>query len=226
MVLAIYGGGSLGKEILSLVRSQQTTDKWDDVIFIDDVCIDDNIEGFRKYSYSEYLECEEKYRKLVEIVIATGEPKYRKKLLDKLIEDGNSLGSVIYSNSYIGANSVIGEGTVVFPNAYISNDVKIGTNCIIHANAKIESGVCINDNSFVSSGAFIGADTVIGQGVFVGPNSTLFDHISIGNNSLVGLGSAVTKDVEEDVVVAGNPAKKIKDNNTGRVFTEEHCSVV
>lgn len=50
----------------------------------------------------------------------------------------------------------------------------------------------------------------VGDDVWIGGNSVILPGITIGNNSVVGAGSVVTKDVPEDVVVAGNPAKVIK----------------
>jgi maltose O-acetyltransferase len=48
--------------------------------------------------------------------------------------------------------------------------------------------------------------TVIGSGVRIGSNSTILP-VSIGNNSIIGAGSVVTKDIPENSVVYGNPAK-------------------
>ena len=50
----------------------------------------------------------------------------------------------------------------------------------------------------------------VGDDVWIGGNSVILPGITIGNNSVVGAGSVVTKDVPDDVVVAGNPAKVIK----------------
>ena len=45
---------------------------------------------------------------------------------------------------------------------------------------------------------------------WIGTNAIIFPGVHIGKNSVVGAGSVVTKDVDENVVVAGNPAKVIK----------------
>ena len=54
----------------------------------------------------------------------------------------------------------------------------------------------------------------IGDMTWTGLNSTLKDNIKVGNNVLVGAGAAVIKDVEDGDVVAGVPAKSIKDKVT------------
>ena len=48
------------------------------------------------------------------------------------------------------------------------------------------------------------------ENAIIGANSTLLPGVSIGKNAIVGAGSVVTKDVPENHVVAGNPAKFLK----------------
>lgn len=50
---------------------------------------------------------------------------------------------------------------------------------------------------------------VIGNNVFIGANSIILPNVKIGNNVIIGAGSVVTKDIPDNVVVAGNPAKII-----------------
>lgn len=51
---------------------------------------------------------------------------------------------------------------------------------------------------------------VIGNNVTLGANVTIIGHVHIGNNVIVGAGSVVVKDVPDNCVVAGNPARIIK----------------
>jgi UDP-3-O-[3-hydroxymyristoyl] glucosamine N-acyltransferase len=51
----------------------------------------------------------------------------------------------------------------------------------------------------------------IGENVWISPSANIMQKVKIGDNTLVGMGSVVLKDVEANSVVAGVPAKKIKD---------------
>jgi acetyltransferase-like isoleucine patch superfamily enzyme len=51
---------------------------------------------------------------------------------------------------------------------------------------------------------------IIEENVWIGANAVILPGVKIGKNSIVGAGSIVTKDVEENVIVAGNPARIIK----------------
>ena len=224
MKLAIFGAGSLGKEILSLIQKKGTTTEWADILFIDDVCKDKVVCGIPKYTYDEFKTLGFSHQD-IEIVIASGEPKFRRSLFEKIKKDGYQLGTVCATTCYIGICSHIGDGSIIFPNVYISDSVAIGENCIIHANSKIESECVIGEHSFMSLGAFVGANSKLGKSVFIGPNAALFDHIEVGENSIVGIGSVVTQNVMVNTVVAGNPAKKLRDNSEGRVFKKQNCLV-
>lgn len=85
-------------------------------------------------------------------------------------------------------------GVVLHPN------VKIGDNC------KILQGVTIGGRSGYED------VPVIGNNVLVGANAVIMGPIKIGDNAVIGAGSVVLKDVEENEVVAGVPAKRIRIN--------------
>jgi len=83
------------------------------------------------------------------------------------------------------------------------------------------TGISIGDESFVAVGAMILAHdycrslykkTSIGKQCFIGARSIILPGVSIGDHVIVGAGSVVTKDVKSNCIVAGNPAKIIKEN--------------
>lgn len=100
----------------------------------------------------------------------------------------------------------------------------------IHSSAKISfgarldktnpSGVHIDDESYVASGALVfthdfvkslHADTYIGKKCFIGANAIIMAGVTIGDEVIVGSGAVVTKNVPSHTIVAGNPARVIKE---------------
>lgn len=82
-------------------------------------------------------------------------------------------------------------------------------------------GIHIGDESYIASGAMIlshdfikdiKTDTKIGRKCFVGANAIIMPGVTIGDSVIVGSGSVVTKDITSGCIVAGNPARIIRDN--------------
>lgn len=104
---------------------------------------------------------------------------------------------------------------------YARGKIEIGDRCIIGGNVKIL------DNDFHPVDPYVRAQTpssnfgvaeiIIGEGVFIGCNALILKGTHIGDGAVVGAGSVVTKDVPPYTLVAGNPAKIVKqlDKNNG-----------
>lgn len=130
----------------------------------------------------------------------------------KIIEPVNLYGCTIGNNCFIGPfveiqkNVFIGEGTRVQSHCFICDGVTIGKHCFISHGTMFTNDMFIDSPNFES---WIKRETKVGNDVRIGTNVTLLP-IKIGNNSIIGAGAVVTKDVPDNCVVAGNPAKIIK----------------
>lgn len=84
--------------------------------------------------------------------------------------------------------------------------VEIGENFVSAPNSII---LAHDASLFVHTGKYRVEKTKLGNNVFLGANATVLAGITIGNNVIIGAGSVVTKDVPDNHVIAGNPAKFI-----------------
>ena len=115
------------------------------------------------------------------------------------VEIGNN--AVIMMGAVINIGSVIGEGTMVDMNVVIGGRGTIGKNCHIGAGTVI-AGVIEPPSA---------TPVIIEDNVLIGANAVILEGVRVGQGSVVGAGSVVTKDVPPNVVVAGSPARVIKE---------------
>ncbi|TYR81328.1 sugar O-acetyltransferase [Priestia megaterium] len=111
-----------------------------------------------------------------------------------------------------GANIHVGENFYANFDCIILDvcKVTIGDNCMLAPGVHIYTASHPLDAAERISGAEFGKPVVIGHNVWIGGRAVINPGVTIGNNVVIASGAVVTKDIPDDVVVGGNPAKIIK----------------
>ena len=112
---------------------------------------------------------------------------------------------IIEDKVEIGACTVICRGTL--DPTYLSEGCKIDGSVFIAHNVIIEK------NAFIIANSIICGSAIIGENAWISPLSTVKNKVKVGKNSLLGLGGVALKDMEENGIYVGNPAKLLKRNN-------------
>lgn len=103
-------------------------------------------------------------------------------------------------------STVIGDGFEIFHSAHGS---------VVSPGTIIGNNVSLRQNTTIGAKGFTGSEKspVIKDDVTIGPNACIIGDITVGKGSIIGAGAVVVKDVPENAIVAGNPAKIIGVNS-------------
>ncbi|CAM4102708.1 acyltransferase [Gillisia limnaea] len=126
------------------------------------------------------------------------------------IDDGSKIGTFveIQKGATIGKNCKISSHTFICEGVHIADNVFVGHN-VTFINDKFPRAT--NDDGTQQTDAdWKCVETYVEEGASIGSSATILCGLRIGKRAIIGAGSIVTKDVPENAVVAGNPAKVIK----------------
>ncbi|WP_245735966.1 MULTISPECIES: acetyltransferase [Virgibacillus] len=144
------------------------------------------------------------------VVVAIGENKIRKKIVDQVNLLPEQFLSVIHSTAVVSSSAEIGNGTVIMPNAVVNASAKIGMHCIINTGAVIEHDNNIGDYTHISPNATLTGGVTSGEGVHVGSTAAIIPGKHLGSWSVIGAGSTVIEHIPAFSKAVGSPTRIIE----------------
>ena len=118
--------------------------------------------------------------------------------------------TIVHPQASVSSLAKLGHGVAVLPGVSIAACAEIGDHVIILQGAIISHHCRIGDYGCIASGACLSGNVEAAPFTYIGANASVRNGIKIGTRALVGIGSVVVKDVLENTVVAGNPAKYLR----------------
>lgn len=143
------------------------------------------------------------------VVVAIGDNATRLNKQRMLEISGGVFKVLTHPSATISKYSQLGNGTVIMANAVINPFARIGNSCIINTSSIVEHDCVLSDAVHISPGANLAGSVHVGERSWVGIGSQIKQLINIGSDVVIGAGSTVIKNVVDDQVVVGNPAKCI-----------------
>lgn len=209
----IYGAGGLGLETFDILKEMLAAEnnaRYEIKFLVDNACK----KHIRDIEVVDFINSIEGSK----VTIAVGEPELRRLMYSKILDKGLILSSALSPKAFIAPTAKVGEGTIVAPFASVQSDSFIGKNVSVNTQAIIGHHAEVSDGAVISSQVNLGGSCFVGKYSYVGMGALILEGLSIGNCSIIGMGSVVYKDVPDDVVALGNPARVAKKNEDKKVF--------
>jgi len=140
-------------------------------------------------------------------VLGVGDCFARKSLAQHCINYGGLLSSVISPRAYISEmNTILGPGLNIMHDVLIQPEVRIGEGVLLNCRTIVHHESVIGKYAQICPSVTITGNVTIGECTMVGSGSLILPKVTVGNNVIVAAGSVVTKNVPDNVMVAGVPA--------------------
>ena len=207
--VVLIGGGGHCKVVISILKK---LDNFEIAGIVDNYKKDSSISGIKIIGTDDDLK--DIYKSGIHnALITVGSTKdnaKRYRLFNMAREIGYKFPVIISPEAIVDESIRIDEGTVVMPGSILNIDSSIGKNCIINTGAIIEHDCKIGDYCHIAPGVHISGAVNIGELSFIGIGATIIQGIKIGKNVTIGAGSVVIKDIPDNAIAVGNPAKIVK----------------
>ena len=142
---------------------------------------------------------------------AVGDTQPRRRLYEMTRQCGFEMLKAVHPQAVVASSAFVGDGTSIMAHAVVNPGAHLGVDVIINSGAIVEHDCVVESHAHVATGSRLGGGVYIGEGSHVGIGASLRQGIRIGRNAIVGAGAAVVEDVPDSVVVAGVPAKILRD---------------
>ncbi|MFJ6303418.1 acetyltransferase [Pseudarthrobacter oxydans] len=210
--VVVIGAGGFGREVLDILESlQQRSMTGLDILGV----IDDGPSSIslsrledRGYAYLGPLDDWLERGIAAMYVVAIGNPVVRKRICSK-IESFQALEAftAVHPSAVMGSAVRLGKGTVICAGVNISTNVATGGHVHLNPGAIIGHDSILHSFVSVNPGAIVSGDVTLGEESLLGAGAVVLQGLAVGAGSTVGAGAVVTRDVGDNIVVKGVPAR-------------------
>jgi sugar O-acyltransferase (sialic acid O-acetyltransferase NeuD family) len=211
--IAIYGAGGFGREVKMLIdQINQHEYKYKFIGYFDDGrSIGELINGFPVLGGINELNS---YQGELYLVFSIGDPRIKRKLIDRITKNELSYPVLIHPSCIIGNDNVeIGEGSIICAGNIITVDITIGRHVVLNLACTVGHDTIIGDFCSLMPSVNISGEVQIEAGVYFGTGCKIINQIKIGQFSIIGAAALVAKNIPSYCTAVGIPAKPIKFHN-------------
>jgi sugar O-acyltransferase (sialic acid O-acetyltransferase NeuD family) len=121
------------------------------------------------------------------------------------------LVSLIDPSAFVSRTATIGAGCVNYPNCFVGAQARIGDYAFVLSGCVINHDDVLEDGVTLASGVMLAGEVHVEADCYLGQACTVRQQLRIGRGSMIGMGAVVIADVPPGVVMAGNPARVLRE---------------
>lgn len=208
--IVILGAGGDALVIAEAVR--QASESGQQLVFagfLDDTLAGQIIDGFPVFGRLDDWATLDPSIRFVPAIQKVREMPQRASRLEDLGIPLARWGQIVHPRAVVARNVDLGAGVYIAACATVQPGCKIGDFATLRAGAALGHDATVERHGYVGPNATLCGKTFIREGAHLGPNAVVLDQKQVGRFAVVGIGSAVTKDIPEFTVVMGNPARRV-----------------
>ncbi|MDT0294055.1 acetyltransferase [Mesonia ostreae] len=209
--LLIIGAGSVGGHLA--VNLKNYNDRFEVLGFLDDdkEKIGNEFVGFPVLGDLNSIT---NYDSTVQIAVGIAFPFIKSEIIKNLKLKGYyNFPNFISKNAWISNLVRIGEGCIIYPGTSVNYNSIIENFVVMNMNCAVGHDCVLKDYVSLAPNVSLGGNTTINELTELGIGSNSLQCIAIGKRVVVGAGAVITRNFKDNVIVIGNPAKIIRNNN-------------
>lgn len=148
----------------------------------------------------------------IELVLGigmVGPNSLRAKIYEYFAQLGYQFKSIIHPTAIIAPTVILGKGVQMMAGTIAQTNVKIADNTIINTGAQLDHDCLIGQHVHIAPGTVLSGAVTIGEGTHIGTSATIIQNVTIGQHCLIGAGAVVIRDIADNKVAYGVPAKEV-----------------
>lgn len=173
---------------------------------------DTNYEGYKVLGYLENIQNLVEEHGVYGGIVAIGDNFTRYKVVNTILDlyPDFKFINAIHPSVIMGKNVKIGSGCLIMPGVILNNNASVGNHCILLTRSSLDHDTTVGDFSSFSPGVTTGGRVNVGNCSVIGIGANILHCKSIGNHCVIGGGALINKDIEDNSIAYGVPARIVK----------------
>lgn len=169
-------------------------------------------EGYKVLGYLENIQNLVEEHGIYGGIVAIGDNFTRYKVVNTIMDlyPNFKFINAIHPSVIMGKNVKIGSGCLMMPGVILNNNASVGNHCILLTRSSLDHDTTVGDFSSFSPGVTTGGRVNVGNCSVIGIGANILHCKSIGNHCVIGGGALINKDIEDNSIAYGVPARIVK----------------